>query len=298
MRRRLFDHWPILDDEIILTGGAKSGILVALLANIEPGSLAAIIEPGWPSYKDIARAAGLNCIGAPTLFSRGFALDTEILDRHASDASVVIMSNPSNPTGRVYSADEIDEVVRWCSKRGCWLLVDESFSLTVETPSYFEKRKTWPYERLLVANSISKNFSLQGLRLGAIAGSAEAVEAIRRVQLGVLSPPSRPVQDIFLQLDAAKQLIPINLCQHRAAALEFIGKMDGWDCLPTKGTFYLFPRIPRLEEKLLHWEQHGSIFGLSGRHFGEVYAEHLRFCLYRPLHEIEEIFTKLKALGS
>jgi aspartate/methionine/tyrosine aminotransferase len=298
MRRRLFDHWPIQDDEIVLTSGAKSGLLVALLANIEPGSIAAIIEPSWPSYEDIARAAGLNCVGVPTFYSRGFALDCETLDRYASTASVVILSNPSNPTGRVYSADEIGEVVNWCSKRGCWLLIDESFSLTVETPSYFEKRKAWPYERMLVANSISKNFSLQGLRLGAIAGTAEAVEAIRRVQLGVLSPPSRPVQEIFIQLDTAEQLIPINLCRHRAAALEFIGKMDGWHCLPTKGTFYLFPRVPQLEVHLLQWEQHGSIFGLNGRHFGEGYADHLRFCFYRPIQEIEEIFTKLMALGS
>lgn len=295
--QRLFAHWPLADEEIILTGGAKSGLLVALLANVEPGSLAAIIEPSWPSYESIARAAGLNCVGVPTHYADRFGIDRELLDRHAAAASVIILSNPNNPSGRVYSPKEIDEVVDWCAGRGCWLVVDESFSLTSEDPEYFAKRSSWPYERMLVVNSVSKNFSLQGLRIGAIAGPVDAIEAMQRVQLGVLSPPSRPVQDILVQLGAVDRLVPLDLRRLRAITLDFVSECDGWECVPTRGTFYVFPKVERLRERVARWEQQASIFALAGHHFGQSYADHLRFCFYRPIEELHAIFSRLRALG-
>jgi aspartate/methionine/tyrosine aminotransferase len=79
--------------------------------------------------------------------------------------------------------------------------------------------------------------------------------------------------------------------------LDLISKSEGWECLPTRGTFYVFPRVARLGERMARWEQQASIFALAGHHFGDGYAEHVRFCFYRPIEELRAIFSNLRALG-
>ncbi len=290
--RRLYRHWPHVEAESMVTAGAKAALFLALKSLGRPGEEVAIVAPAWPSYQALADAAGLQSrlvLTSPA----DFAVWPDMLQRYAPACRLVVLSHPNNPSGRAYSRDEIDALIAWCAKDGRWLILDESFSETVEDAAYFEPRATWPYERLVVVNSLSKNYNLQGIRLGLAVAQKAPIDAMTRLQLGILSPPSRPVQDLVLQMVRGGHLQPIDVRAARAATRSFIAKVADWSCFPTAGTFYLFPKVPQLAQRLMRWEAEESLFGLPGYHFGEAYAEHLRFCFYRPAVELEEIFLRL-----
>ncbi|MBL8672961.1 MAG: pyridoxal phosphate-dependent aminotransferase [Alphaproteobacteria bacterium] len=289
---RLYRHWPHAAAESMVTAGAKAALFLALKSLGRPGEQVAIVAPAWPSYQALADAAGLQSRLVPTS-TDDFALWPDSLQRHATTSRLVVLSHPNNPSGRAYSRDEIDALIAWCGKGGRWLILDESFSETVEDAAYFEPRANWPYERLVVVNSMSKNYNLQGIRLGLAVAQQAPIDAMSRLQLGILSPPSRPVQDLVVQMARGGHLQPIDVRAARAATRSFIAKMADWSCVPTSGTFYLFPKVPQLAQRLVRWETEASLFGLPGHHFGDAYAEHLRLCFYRPAAELEEIFSRL-----
>ena len=297
-RRFLFGKWRLPGHECLISGGAKAAIFCILRSCVEPGEKVLIVSPHWPSYEDLASAAHLVPEFFETSPDSGFAIDAEKLRMafEISGAKALICSNPGNPTGRVLNRLELDSLAEATAESGALLILDESFSRIVFDRERWNGSVAEAARNAFVVNSFSKNFHLQGLRLGACLVPSEHAPAFAATHQTILSSAPTPSQDLALGLLNSSDIPHVDYAAQRRMVLEFLSARE-WRHLATQGSFYVFPQVDAAEEVRIKLETRG-VMTLPGRAFGSLYAQHIRICFGKPLSEIEEILRLARnALG-
>lgn len=158
MAERLFSHWKASAETLVITGGAKASLLCLYAALREPGTRLVCVTPAWPTYWQLAEALNIPTKLLSRTRSNNWDLETERWSKEIRPADLVVISNPCNPTGVVYTLEKIDSLAHMCESRGAWLILDESFSETAEqSTGYFTPRELY-CSSTIVINSVSKNF--------------------------------------------------------------------------------------------------------------------------------------------
>ena len=288
-RRILFGKWTLPSHECLISGGAKAAIFCILRSCVEPGEKVLIVSPHWPSYEDLASAAHLVPESFETSPETGFAVDAPNLRMalENSGAKALICSNPGNPTGRVLTRPELDSLAEATAETGALLILDESFSRIVFDRERWKNSVTDAARNVFVVNSFSKNFHLQGLRLGACLVPREYSSAFAATHQTILSSAPTPSQDLALGLLNSSDIPQVDYAAQRRMVLEFLSARK-WRHLATQGSFYVFPNVDSAEEIRIKLGTRG-VMTLPGRVFGSLYAQHIRICFGKPLSEIEEI---------
>ena len=148
--------------QILISAGSKAIIYLAMLAVIAPGDEVLIHEPAWLSYPEQVRL-----IGGQPCFIPFYCPVTEFAKHFTSRTRVLILCNPNNPTGRVYSERELARVYEDCRSCGIYLLVDEAYSEFVLDGTFRSIARIVPdLDGIIVVNSISKNLGISGWRIG------------------------------------------------------------------------------------------------------------------------------------
>ncbi|PIN17969.1 Kynurenine aminotransferase, glutamine transaminase K [Handroanthus impetiginosus] len=175
-------------DQILVSNGAKQGILQAVLAVCSPGDEVLIPAPFWVSYPEMARLADANPAILPTRISENFLLDPQLLESKLTEKSrLLILCSPCNPTGSVYPSKLLEQI----AARHCRLLVDfcprlsdenyERIIYALATHTSFASLSVM-WDRTLTVNGFSKAFTMTGWRLGYLAGPKHFVAACGKVQ--------------------------------------------------------------------------------------------------------------------
>src|SRR5437868_6532627 len=181
-------------EQILATTGGSEAILFAFLACANEGDDVLVVEPFYANYRAFATMAGLNLVPVLSRGRDGFHLPP----RHVFEKAltprtrIVILCNPSNPTGTVYTRAELDAVADFCRDNGLFLVSDEVYREFV-----YDGRKAISALELddaddfvIVVDSLSKRYSACGIRLGAlVTRNAEVYDAALRMAQGRLSPP-------------------------------------------------------------------------------------------------------------
>lgn len=295
-RATLFANWDLPGHDCLITAGAKAAIFAVLRAACEPGSAVLVVTPAWPSYFDVCAAATLNARPFQTNFAEDFRIDLAALDATAASAGVraIILSNPCNPTGRILSRDEMAGLAALAERRGLTLIIDQSFSGFVFDEARWRASVAAASDRIVVIDSFSKNWTLQGARLGAALLPDWLVEPAVTVHQTVLSAAPTPSQLMALHLikTGAK---PPPLAAQRLAAAQFMDQM-GWPYHPQTGAFYYFPFVERIDA-FREMAARRSVFFLAGDAFGAAYGRHFRLCFCKPLSELTAVFERLQGSG-
>ena len=181
-------------EEIIATTGGSEAVLFAFLACADPGDDALVPEPFYTNYSAFAAMAGVRLVPLTTRVEDGFHLPgRDVWERACTrETRLVLLCNPNNPTGTVYSPEELEEVAGFCRDRGLFLIVDEVYREFV-----YDGRRTvsalaleGAEEAVVVVDSLSKRYSACGLRLGClVTRNPEIHRACLRMAQGRLSPP-------------------------------------------------------------------------------------------------------------
>ena len=287
----LFPKWDLPGHECVVTGGAKATIFSVLRASLSPGDRVLIISPHWPTYEDLAKLAHLETSFLATRAVEDFAIDPAALHAALRDsgAKAVVCSNPGNPTGKIYSSGELGQLSSAAKQAGAILIVDESFSNIVFEPDKWWNARCTETDNLFVINSFSKNYHLQGLRLGACLLPGRQVPSVVSVHQTILSAAPTPSQYMALAMTESAAASIDEYAEQRRLMLEFIAA-KGWQHVPTEGTFYVFPRIPNIEAIRKRLEARG-VFSLSGEVFGEGYGDHTRICFGKPEAEVRAMLA-------
>ena len=290
-RNVLFAKWNLPDHECAVTGGAKATIFSVLRASLSPGDRVLIVSPHWPTYEDLANLAHLETSFLATRAEEDFAIDPEALQTalRESGAKAVLCSNPGNPTGRIYSSSELEQLSGGAKQAGAILIVDESFSNIVFEPEKWWDAKCTEADNLFIINSFSKNYHLQGLRLGACLLPSQWVPSVVSVHQTILSAAPTPSQYMALAMTGSAAASIDEYTEQRRLMLEFI-TARGWRHMPTEGTFYVFPRVPNIETIRDSLEASG-VYSLAGEVFGESYRDHTRICFGKPVTEVRAMLA-------
>lgn len=292
-RRHFFGHWSLPNHRCMITAGAKAGLFAAISTGLAPGHRIVVPTPAWPSYFDICTAAGATPVPMNTSAETDFALDFDRLQSVVEDCapSAIMLANPCNPSGRILPPEELRTLAEICRDKDMLLLLDQSFSNIVFDQSLWHASVTDVEDNVILFDSFSKNHLLQGARVAAAMVPDHLADAFIAFHQTLLSAAPTPGQKMALAALASGKTFP-PLDRQREMARSFIQDM-GWQSTSQDGTFYFFPRLPKIE-KFVAFAHSKNIHMLTGAAFGEGYENHLRLCFGKSEQELQQVFNLLR----
>jgi aspartate aminotransferase len=237
-------------EQITVGCGAKQVVFNALFASLNPGEEVVIPAPCWVSYPDMVRLAG----GVPVMVdcapSDGFKLTPQTLEAAITSRTKWLMLNsPSNPTGAVYSADELRALAQVLRRHPqVWVLSDDIYEKLIYAPAIFATMASAApdlAERSITINGVSKTSCMTGWRVGYGAGPLELVKAMNVIQGQTSSHTSSISQYAAVEaIDGPQSHVAGfvgEFVQRRDLIVQWLNAIDGLDCATPDGAFYVFP---------------------------------------------------------
>lgn len=241
-------------DEINVTTGGSEALLFAMLAIMDPGDEILIPEPYYTNYTTFAQMAGGNVVPVTTTMDEGFRLPP----RERIEAALtprtraVLLCNPSNPTGVVYTQSEIESMAALCASHNLWLIVDEVYREFVFEPGPETCRTALALDayadRVIVIDSVSKRFSMCGARVGCVVSRHEGLmRALLRLSDARLSPPAVGQVLASHAYHAPPEYLDAAVETYRARrdlAFARLADIPGARAVLPGGAFYMIARLP------------------------------------------------------
>lgn len=240
-------------DEILVACGGKQVIYQVMMALCQEGDEVIVPAPYWTSYPDIVKLSGASPVILETLASSGYAIDaTKLAATITPKTRMLIVCNPSNPTGCAMSKQELEaiaEVLRRPENQHVLVLSDEIYERIcydgLEHKSFATLKDMW--SRTLTINGFSKAFSMTGYRLGYLAAQKDIVKAVSKLQSQITSCASSIGQHAGIAaLKCDMSYIDarvVELQEKRDLAISLLAKIPDVQCPKPSGAFYLFPDI-------------------------------------------------------
>ncbi len=244
-------------DELIATTGGSEALLFAFFACTADGDDALVVEPYYTNYNSFATMAGVRLVPLRSKGEDGFHLPPrEAWERALTPRTrLVLLCNPNNPTGTVYSRAELEMVAAFCRDHGLFLVADEVYREFVYDGAHSVSALSLPgfEDQVIVVDSLSKRYSACGIRLGSLATrNGEVYQAALRMAQGRLSPPG------LAQL-VASGAVELGKEYFDQVVAEYQGRrdllFDGLTAIPgvflrkPEGAFYFIARLPILDSE-------------------------------------------------
>lgn len=238
--------------QILATTGGSEAILFAFLACANPGDDVMVVEPFYANYKAFATMAGLNIVPVTSRGREGFHVPPKhVFERALTPRTrILIVCNPGNPTGTVYTRAEMEMIAELCREHGLFLISDEvyrEFVYGAKPPvSALELQDAEDF--VIVVDSLSKRYSACGIRLGAlVTRNADVYDACFRMAQGRLSPPGI-AQFIAVGVaslgDEYTRDMVAEYRRRRDVLYQGLTSIPGVELCEPEGAFYCMPKLP------------------------------------------------------
>lgn len=247
------------EQQILVSCGCKHSLYNMMQALLDAGDEVIIPAPYWVSYPDMARLAGGEPVIIKSNLDKGFKISTDQLIGAISDKTrLFIMNSPSNPTGACYSPDELSELGKVLLEYPHILIATDDIyeHILWGQDSFNNIVNACPelYERTMVFNGVSKAYSMTGWRIGYVGGPESLVKAMNKIQSQSTTNPTSIAQ-VAAQaaLDGDQSYITKStgiFKERHDFVYEQLNKIEGIHCLPSDGTFYSFPNMQDVIDRL------------------------------------------------
>lgn len=251
MRDSSYDVRP---DQVVITNGGKQAVYLACQVLLDPGDEVLLPAPYWVTYPEAVALAGGVTVPIMTDESTNFTVTVEQLDAAVTDRTkMLIFVSPSNPTGAVYTKEQIADVAGWAAARGIWVMTDEIYEHLVYGDAVFHSMPTVAPEiadRCVVVNGVAKTYAMTGWRVGWLIGPIEAAKGATRIQSHLSSNVNNIAQAAALEavtgsLDAAHEM-RLAFDRRRRTMVSMLQSIEGVTCQDPQGAFYAFPNLTGL----------------------------------------------------
>ena len=239
---------------VLITNGGKQALYNAFAALLDPGDEVLLPAPYWTTYPESIALAGGRPVAVPTSPESGYRATIDQLEaaRTPSTKALVFVS-PSNPTGAVYSPEDVAAIGRWAVQHGLWVVTDEIYehlvygdaefsSMPVEVPDLAE--------RCIVVNGVAKTYAMTGWRVGWMIGPADIVKAATNLQSHSTSNVANVSQVAALAAVsgdlAAVETMRLAFDRRRRRIVELLTAIPGVLCPEPEGAFYVYPSVEDL----------------------------------------------------
>lgn len=237
-------------NQLIVTAGGKQAIFNIIYALVNPRDEVIIPAPYWVSYPEQVRAMGATPVILETSSEQGFKVGRQALREAITDRTrLLILNSPSNPTGCVYTRDELLALAEVLVEKRIPVLSDEVYDELVYGQEFTSIASLGEeiYKLTIVSGAVSKTYAMTGWRIGYAAGPAEVIAAAGRLQSHSTSGPNSIAQKAALAATTGDQSTVEAMRQEfdrrRQTMLQRLQAMPDITCPEPYGAFYAFPRV-------------------------------------------------------
>jgi aspartate aminotransferase len=299
-------------ENIVVSTGAKQSLANAILALVDENDEVIIPTPYWVTYSELVKIARGRVVEIKTSYKDGFKITPKQLEAVITPhTNVFLFSSPCNPSGTVYSKEELEGLVNVFRKHpNITIISDEiyeyiNFVGDHESIAQFEDIK----DRVIIVNGLSKGFAMTGWRLGYIAANAEIAKACEKLQgqftSGTCSITQKAaVTALTTDLRPTMEMVE-EFTRRKKRVLELVNEIPGIKCPEPDGAFYIFPDISAYYGKsdgksVINTSGEFCMYLLNTAHVSSVMGEAfgdpecVRFSFANSLPKIEEAWKRIK----
>ena len=239
-------------DELLITNGGSEALLFAMMATCDPGDKLLIPEPFYTNYNGFGQCVNVGVAPITTKAENGFHLPSkeEILSKIDDKVKAILLSNPGNPTGAIYSKEELEMIAEIAIEKDLWIISDEVYREFVydglEYTSFGNLKQV--EDRVIIIDSVSKRYSACGARIGSITSkNKELIAQIMKLCQGRLCVPTlEQVGAVELYKTPVSYFKEVNdeYRKRRDVLYSELMKVDGVICEKPTGAFYIVAKLP------------------------------------------------------
>lgn len=251
------DYQP---SQVVVASGAKHNVYAAIMTVCDPGDEVVIAAPYWLSYSEMVRMAGAVPVEVFASEENHFKITAEQLEAAITDKTKMFMLNsPSNPTGMVYSKEELEALAAVCVKHGLYILADDIYYKLVydgieytSIASLNEDMK----EHCIVINGVSKSYAMTGWRIGYALANPQVAKAMANYLSHSTSAPATmaqwaAVEALTAPQDSVEEMRKV-FEQRRNHLVERMNKIEGVSCIRPQGAFYVMMNMSSFVGKTMY----------------------------------------------
>ena len=240
--------------QVVITNGGKHAVYQTCQVLLDPGDEVLLPSPYWVTYPSAIELAGGTTVVVPTDETTNFTVSPDDLEAAYTDRTkMLIFVSPSNPTGSVYTEDQVRAIGEWAAEKGIWVMTDEIYEHLVYGNARFTSMPVVVPEirdRCVVVNGVAKTYAMTGWRVGWMIGPPEVAAGATRIQSHLTSNVNNIAQSAALaavegSLDAV-DMMRAAFDRRRATMYELLESIDGVSCIEPQGAFYAFPNMQGL----------------------------------------------------
>ncbi|WP_338034604.1 pyridoxal phosphate-dependent aminotransferase [Halorhodospira neutriphila] len=290
-------------ENVLITTGATEAMYLAIAATAAPGRQFLVPDPAFPLYAPLIRMNGAEVRSIPTRAEHGHQLDPqEVIDQIGMRTFGIILNSPSNPTGTVYPRETVEAIVQEAAYRGVYVFSDEVYDhLLLDEMAYPSVlRCTSDLDHVMAVSSLSKTFSMAGLRIGWLISSQGAIKKLRRFHIFTTTVANTPAQWAgAAALRGEQGCVEAMLEAYRARRdriVELVSQTPHLTSYRPQGAFYIFPSLPpntdgtSVATRLL---KETGVCLVPGDAFGESCPNALRISYAASMDDIERAFERI-----
>lgn len=275
--------------QVVVASGAKHNVYIALRALINPGDEVILPAPFWVSYLEMAKMVGASPVVVTAGEETGFKMTAQQLEAAITDKTkCLILNNPSNPTGMVYSREELEAIAAVCVRHQIFVIADEIYyGLLYDGLEFtsFASLGDEIRELTILINGVSKSYAMTGWRVGYACASEPIAKVMgnfishstgapasmaQKAAVAALVGPQEGIEEMRQAFEARRNYI-----------VERMNAIDGVSCIRPEGAFYVMMNIEKLIGRTIHGQriensddfcsaflQHGLVATVSCSGFG------------------------------
>jgi aspartate/methionine/tyrosine aminotransferase len=308
LRERIARHYrdaygvAVAPERVVVTTGSSAGFVLAFLALFDPGQRVAITAPGYPAYRNILEALGVEPVTIPLAKAEGWIMTAGAVERAHGDKPLhgILAMSPANPSGAMIGREALAALSETCRRLGLWFVSDEIYhGLT-----YGEAATTAlaSDEDAVVINSFSKYYCMTGWRIGWIVVPERLVRPMERLAQNLyISPPYLSQVAALAAFDAGDELeaVKAGYARNRAYLLEELPGIGISEMHPVDGAFYIYADIARFTNDSIGFSrrmlEEAGVAATPGLDFDPIEGSHyLRLSFAGSEQDCREAVARLK----
>lgn len=244
-------NYEITSDQVLVTNGGKQAVYQAFASILDPGDEVILPSPYWTTYPECIKLAGGESVEIFADESQNYLVSVEQLEKvRTAKTKVLLFCSPSNPTGSVYSPEQVKAIGNWALANDLWVVTDEIYehllydgatapSICVAVPALAD--------RTIIINGVAKTYAMTGWRVGWMIGPKDVIKAATNLQSHLSSNVSNISQRAAIAA-LSGDLSAVNKMgeafdRRRKLIVKLLNEIPGVSCPNPTGAFYVYPSV-------------------------------------------------------
>lgn len=272
------DGYEITADQVVVTNGGKQAIFNTMATLINPGDEVLLQAPYWVTYPEAVQIFG----GKPVVINSDETTNykisvTQLEKAYTNKTKLLIFSSPSNPTGTVYTPEEVKAIGQWAVSKNIWVMTDEIYLHLIYSGSEFSSMPGLVpelREKCVIINGVAKTYAMTGWRVGWTIGPKEFTKASINLQSHMTSNVNNIAQQATIAaLNGSQEVLKPMLdafAKRRETIVKMLNEIKGVVCPEPGGAFYVYPSVKGLIGKTVNGKTINSSLDLANIALEEI----------------------------